>query len=230
MRYGSIPDGHEKSMTNIEYDEAQRLGLPSLIYLLNEAHPIPPKDVETGPNAEKLEALKDQLKKRHVVSFFTTPEDLQARIMHDVPAQLAQMGVEVAGGLQQSEEVSDADVLKNFEILPKIYSGRQVTVQFTLSNVRAAMPEDCVALHLEHGASVASLVTIDTGQAFYVYGERDMALALLRLARGSMIRARANTVFGTCRQVIWTEDEPFADIRAETGLVITEILHVEPPG
>jgi hypothetical protein len=39
MRYGSIPDGHDKSMTNIEYDEAQRLGLPSLIYLLNENHP-----------------------------------------------------------------------------------------------------------------------------------------------------------------------------------------------
>jgi len=44
MRYGSIPDGHDKSMTNIEYDEAQRLGLPSLIYLLNENHPIPAKD------------------------------------------------------------------------------------------------------------------------------------------------------------------------------------------
>jgi Domain of unknown function (DUF4062) len=229
MRYGSIPDGYEKSMTNIEYDEAQRLGLPSLIYLLNETHPIPPKDVETGPNAEKLEALKEQLKKRHVVSFFTTPEDLQARIMHDVPAQLAGMGVEVTGGLQRAEEASDIEVLKNFEILPKIYSGRQVTIQFSLANVRATMPEDCVALHLEHGASVASHVVIETGQTFYVYGERDIALSLLGLAKGSTVKARANTVFGICKQVIWTEDEPLPDIRAETGLVITEILNVEPP-
>src|SRR5882757_5388898 len=53
MRYGSIPDGHDKSMTNIEYDEAQRLGLPSLIYLLNENHSIPAKDVEVGEGAEK---------------------------------------------------------------------------------------------------------------------------------------------------------------------------------
>ena len=59
MRYGSVPDGQDKSMTNIEYDEAQRLGLPSLIYLLNENHPIPAKDVETGPNADKLEALRN---------------------------------------------------------------------------------------------------------------------------------------------------------------------------
>ena len=95
MRYGTIPDGHDRSMTHIEYDEAQRLSLPSLIYILNEDHPIPAKDVETGPGAETLQALKDLLKKRHTVSFFTTPEDLQARIMHDVPAQLSQMGVKI---------------------------------------------------------------------------------------------------------------------------------------
>ena len=93
MRYGSVPDGHDKSMTHIEYDEAQKLKLPSLIYILNENYPIPPKDFETGVGAEKLQALKEQLKKRHTISFFTTPEDLQARITHDVPAQLEQMGV-----------------------------------------------------------------------------------------------------------------------------------------
>ena len=123
MRYGSIPDGHDKSMTNIEYDEAQRLGLPSLIYLLNENHSIPAKDVEVGEGAEKLLDLKDLLKKRHTVSFFTMPEDLQARIMHDVPAQLDGMGVKVSGGLVKAEEASDKDVLKNFEILPKRKAG-----------------------------------------------------------------------------------------------------------
>ena len=229
MRYGSVPDGYDKSMTNIEYDEAQRLGLPSLIYLLNENHPIPAKDVEIGPNAEKLEALKEQLKKRHVVSFFTTPEDLQARIMHDVPAQLAGMGVEVSSGLIKAEEASDLEVLRNFEILPKLFSGRQVTIEFSLGAIRSAFPEDCVALHLEHGASVASQVTIESGQTFYVYGERDIALALLRLAKGSTVKAIANTAFGICTQAAWTEEGPLPDIRSETGLVITQILNIEPP-
>ena len=81
----------------------------------------------------KLQALKELLKKRHTVSFFTTPEDLQARIMHDVPAQLAQMGVEVeAGALEKVEETSDRDVLTKFQMLPKLYSGRQVTIEFVL--------------------------------------------------------------------------------------------------
>jgi hypothetical protein len=230
MRYGTVPDGHDKSMTHIEYDEAQRLGLPSLIYILNETHPIPSKDVETGPGAEKLQGLKEQITKRHTVSFFTTPEDLQARIMHDVPAQLAQMGVEVTDGLTQAEEIGDRAVLKKFEILPKLFSGRQITIEFIMNTLRSAFPEDCAALHLEHGATVATHVTIDSGQTFYVYGERDIALALHSLPKGSTVRAVANTAFGTCTQVLWTDDSgPVPETRAETGLVITRILGTEPP-
>lgn len=227
MRYGSVPDGQDKSMTHIEYDEAQRLGLPSLIYILNENHPIPAKDVETGAGAEKLQTLKEQLKKRHTVSFFTTPEDLQARIMHDVPSQLEGMGVEVTSGLVKAEEANDRDVLKNFEILPKLFSGRQVTIEFQMGNVRAAFPEDCIALHLEHGAAVAIHVTIDSGQTFFVYGERDIALTLLKLPKSATVKARANTAFGTCTQAVWADDGPIPETRVETGLVITQILDVE---
>ena len=135
MRYGTVPDGHNKSMTHIEYDEAQRLGLPSLIYILNENHPIPAKDVETGPGAEKLEALKELLKKRHTVSFFTTPEDLQARIMHDVPAQLSKMGVEV----ETKAAYADTTIVRNafsstqsIKVLPPRLGGKDT---LTLENV-----------------------------------------------------------------------------------------------
>ena len=229
MRYGSVPEGHDKSMTHIEYDEAQRLRLPSLIYILNENQPIPPKDVETGIGAEKLEALKDQLKKRHTVSFFTTPEDLHARIMHDVPTQLESMGVEVASGLVKAEEVSDRDVLRDFELLPKLFSGRQIAFEFKLQKVRAAFAEDCTALRLEHGATVTSSATLSSGQSFSVYGEREIALALLKLDKSLTVRARANTAFGICTQALWTDDGPISETRTETGLIITEILDAELP-
>ncbi len=229
MRYGSVPEGHEKSMTHIEYDEAQRLGLPSLIYILNENQPIPPKDVETGIGAEKLEALKDQLKKRHTVSFFTTPEDIHARVMHDVPTQLESMGVKIANGLVKAEEVSDREVLRNFELLPKLFSGRQITIEFQLQKVRAAFAEDCTALRLEHGATVSSPATLSSGQSFSVYGERDVALTLLKLPANSTVRARANTAFGICTQALWLDDGPISETRTETGLIITEILDTGPP-
>jgi Domain of unknown function (DUF4062) len=89
MRYGSIPDGFEESMTHLEYNEAQRSNLLSLIYLIDESsQPVLPKDVETGQGAVKLRTLKDQLRQRHLVSLFTTPESLAAKILHDVPVAL----------------------------------------------------------------------------------------------------------------------------------------------
>jgi hypothetical protein len=58
---------------------------PSLIYLIDEdSHPVLPKDVDTGPPAEKLVALKNTLKKSHVVNFFSSPEDLASKVTQDL--------------------------------------------------------------------------------------------------------------------------------------------------
>ena len=178
MRYGTIPDGHDRSMTHIEYDEAQRSGLPSLIYILNEDHPIPAKDVEIGSGAEKLRALKELIKKRHTVSFFTTPEDLQARIMHDVPAQLSQMGVDIEATALEKAEEGDREILQRFQTLPKLYAGRKVTIEFVLANIRPTFDEDCSALRLEYGATITTPARIDASTLLNVHGERDIALAL----------------------------------------------------
>src|ERR1035438_8432921 len=52
MRYGSTDPLSGKSITHMEYEEAQRLELPSLIYLLDEERqPILPKYVDTGVSA-----------------------------------------------------------------------------------------------------------------------------------------------------------------------------------
>jgi hypothetical protein len=124
--------------------------------------------------------------------------------MHDVPAQLEKMGVEVTDALAKAEEASDADVLRRFEMLPKLFRGRQVTIEFEVNNVRAAFPEDCAALHLEHGATVACQAAVGSGQTFYIYAFRDKALELLRIPKGSMVTARANTAFGTWAAMITT--------------------------
>ena len=106
MRYGCIPEGHDLSMTHLEYNEAQRLGLPSLIYLLDEENqPIPAKFVETGRGAENLRRLKDTLRKSHVVSIFTTPEDLTAKVLQDVPPVFEQIGIAIEGSIPDAEQV-----------------------------------------------------------------------------------------------------------------------------
>lgn len=85
MRYGSLDPVSGKSLTQLEYEEAQAVRLPSLIYLIDEdAHPVLPKHVETGPSAEKLIQLKAHLRKAHVVSTFSSPDDLAARVTQDL--------------------------------------------------------------------------------------------------------------------------------------------------
>lgn len=96
MRYGSTDPLSGRSVTHSEYEEAQRLNLPSLIYLLDEERqPILPKHVDTGASAAHLSDLKNDLKKRHVVSYFTTPDDLAKRIVLDVPSLAKRAGAEV---------------------------------------------------------------------------------------------------------------------------------------
>ena len=226
MRYGSIPEGYDKSMTQLEYDEAQRLDMPSLIYIIDEENqPLLPKHVETGSGANKLKYFKGLLKKKHVVSFFTTPEDLRAKILHDVPEVLKKIGADISGDLGLQESYSVSEILMQFELLPKIYSGREVTVEFkNKGDFRSAFPEDCKALGLEPGASIYSSVSLNTGQQFRVFGERDIAMALSKLKKNEKIVVRAVTVFGSYNRVDWTDDGPLLTPEIETGLIIKEIF------
>jgi hypothetical protein len=129
-----------------------------------------------------------------------------------------------------AEETNDREVLQKFQILPKLYAGRKVTVDFILGNIRSAFDEDCVALRLEHGATVTTPARIDASMLLNAHGERDIAVALTALARGSRVKAVANTAFGTYTQIIWSEEgEPIPEVRGEKGLVITQILSTEPP-
>jgi len=230
MRYGSIPDDSDRSMTHLEYDEAQRLELPSLIYIIDEENqPILPKHVETGAGAEKLRTLKEQLKKRHVTSFFTTPEDIRARILHDMPELLKEIGAEVSGDLALSEATSDPEILRQFELLPKMFAGRQVAIEFINDgDFRSAYAEECRALGLEVGASVFAVVTLGTGSRLRIFGERDMALALCTLPKNARVYTMAITAFGAYNRVDWTDDGPMITPEVETGLIVKEIVRIEP--
>jgi tetratricopeptide (TPR) repeat protein len=83
-RYGYVPKGYDISITEMEYQSAVERGIPRLIFLMHEKHPLTVADVERGENAARLEALKVQLKAEHVVNFFISPAELQARIINSL--------------------------------------------------------------------------------------------------------------------------------------------------
>ena len=97
MRYGAIDSVDGKSMTQLEYEEAQAVRLPTLVYLIDEDHhPVLPKHVDTGAGAEKLMAFKARLRNAHVVSVFTSPEDLALKVTQDVVRLIGAMAKEPA--------------------------------------------------------------------------------------------------------------------------------------
>jgi hypothetical protein len=83
-RYGYVPDGHEKSITEMEYDRAVETKTPRLMFLMHETHPVLFSDVETGTGAVKLAALKERIGRECVVNFFDSPEALRAAIIHSL--------------------------------------------------------------------------------------------------------------------------------------------------
>ncbi|MEO8606235.1 MAG: tetratricopeptide repeat protein [Chloroflexota bacterium] len=84
-RYGYVPDGMEKSVTEQEYDEAVRRNIPRLMYLLDPAYDWPEDRVEAGETAQtKLAAFRTRIEKNEVRSLFRTPEDLAAQVTADL--------------------------------------------------------------------------------------------------------------------------------------------------
>jgi len=65
-RYGWIPDGEERSITEIEYDTAKESGLSRLMFMIDPAEPVnPPTDFDTGTDRwkkqERLEAFRHKV-------------------------------------------------------------------------------------------------------------------------------------------------------------------------
>jgi tetratricopeptide (TPR) repeat protein len=81
LRYGFIPDRADISITEMEYIHAKQLGKDIYCFLLDEENqPWLKKWIEGEPGESKLKDLKRRLQKDHVCDYFTTPDDLRAKV------------------------------------------------------------------------------------------------------------------------------------------------------
>ena len=83
-RYGFIPDGSKKSVLELEYEHAMQKKKIILCYIINENYPVSPRLIEHGTGAEHLKRFKERLRKQHVISTFTSPEDLARKVAVDL--------------------------------------------------------------------------------------------------------------------------------------------------
>jgi hypothetical protein len=73
------------SITHYEYLRARQQRLPILAFLLDESHAWPPRlvdgfDSTTPPGGFSIKAVRLALQQERIISWFTTPSDLEARV------------------------------------------------------------------------------------------------------------------------------------------------------
>ena len=56
-RYGHVPEGHDKSISEMEYERAVQRGIPRLVFLMDAKHPLFVGDVDRGSRSEKVDRL-----------------------------------------------------------------------------------------------------------------------------------------------------------------------------
>jgi hypothetical protein len=83
--YGFIPDGEEKSITEQEYDAAQRAGREALIFLAPEDFPVAAKLLRNDSDPDRQEAFRSRLLRGHVVGLdWSSPESLATGVVEAV--------------------------------------------------------------------------------------------------------------------------------------------------
>ncbi len=87
MRYGDIEPDSGKSYTELEYDRAEGLGMPMLVFFIDEENAsFKASEIETGDGAEKLRLFKARIKNSRAVtySYFSTPDQLSTLVLQAI--------------------------------------------------------------------------------------------------------------------------------------------------
>jgi hypothetical protein len=161
FRLGSIEPKSDKSFTQLEYEQAVRLGREVFIYLANEkAARFRKDDFDFDPiKRGRLDAFKDLLKENHTVGFFSTPEDLASQLKTTLKEHF--QPVAEKSETPASEYESTLALVRRFQLLPKAVNGREIRLKIAL--IGRAFPASralCKAFNLEYGYTTGSHVRI----------------------------------------------------------------------
>lgn len=96
-RYGFVPDGYDKSISELEYRAAADASIPRFIYLVDDNHPWLPAHIDRGDASDRLNAFKQALLKRHMCQTFGTEDQLATKVVADLGRHMAMTRAERVG-------------------------------------------------------------------------------------------------------------------------------------
>ncbi|MEO1260770.1 MAG: DUF4062 domain-containing protein [Bacteroidota bacterium] len=79
LRYGYVPDGHDISITEMEYNRAVERGIPRMVFIAGKKHTFTQEQIETVLESfPKLASFKERVSKKNIVNFFDSHEELRS--------------------------------------------------------------------------------------------------------------------------------------------------------
>ena len=108
-RYGFIPPQCEVSLTEMEYREAVRCGIPTLVFLMDENAEWPAEYRDEGVDGRRIAELRNELQLTKWVGFFSTPDSLAIEVL----AAMMQRAFIQAQGTTPTNEKSRHDALQS---------------------------------------------------------------------------------------------------------------------
>lgn len=203
MRYGSIDSATGKSFTQLEYEEAIRNNIPTLIYIISDDCPVLSKYVDTDERAEKLTEFKSLLKEKHAVSFFNSPEDFSTKFTQDMVSLLDAMGrINEDQEIKRDIQKEFDEIFKKFIFRPEKYQSQEGILTFKISD----QPKSCSSIKTNVvkalGMTVGDTVNVPvyvldhrnnlplSENYFYLYGEKSCGDWIEQVSPGTIVSAK----------------------------------------
>jgi hypothetical protein len=109
------------SVTRLEFEEAQRLGLPTLIFVMSEDHDVKPKDVETEPaKIQKLAEFRKAAEAGRIYIVFKDLGDFTSQAIHAVASLRRYIEARAQGSV--GVETEDATSLNPIPASPAFHA------------------------------------------------------------------------------------------------------------
>ncbi|MHC4234754.1 MAG: DUF4062 domain-containing protein, partial [Planctomycetota bacterium] len=108
-RCGQVPEcaernPHEYSICRLEFEEAQNLGLPTLVFIMGADHPVKAGDVETdSEKCKKLEGYRKRAREGRIYVVFESLGDFTREAIHAVASLRRYLDEQAAAPAQQPE-------------------------------------------------------------------------------------------------------------------------------
>lgn len=175
VSYGSIEPSTGKSYTELEYDYAVSINIPVLVYEADLSSSVLaiPFDAIDYDNKERLDLFKERINKSHLVSFFSSIEDLGKRILHDIPAELEKLSIiETLKPIPHGKDISDdalrkgGETFERFWLRPQRFAGKIIPVRLRINKKLSGwkVKDELIrAIGLTVGDCISTEVSIQLG-------------------------------------------------------------------